>query len=1651
MNFHSENILRYIFFIFKIIILYISLLFNAQAFAQNKIGSVTAIEGSAISINTKDEERELSIFDSIYINDEIFVSEDSTLTIQYLDNTTIILKEFTNLNVYEFEKSEILKKFNAKLEKGQIIIESGSIAKSNKGEMLIDLSKLQLGVRGTRINLDINESGESKVVLAEDSFGNVGEVSLNLEGQTTNLENPDEVVELNQENEFSRRNQTPEETEELNEVNNSLVEVSKINEDELEQQLNQKLQDGKLEDANNDGIINETDIEVVKQTITNEKKANLDFIVDNSKTDNTDFLSNVLDQSDEKNIGETITKIIEVKDDLIEDVVDNLSDKENTFITSSASEDVVAVKEKIFETIVLKETTKSAEILSKVMSKSDEGTIASVINNITEKNLNEDSTLSLKVMADFSENSPEKLEEFSETNSEQVEKLTIDAVQKATASNEDVDLIAKVVATTNDEIANIVVEEVSKTSTDEKQNLSAKVLKAIVDSEPDKIEIINDDIKDLMIQQTIEAAKNQQEGTGIQEEEDLTDIISDIIVNSDAETAAKVIDEVNETETDSNLSLRVISGISEKDSNKLNELSTNNKEQMQELTETAVQNAENTSEDSQLIANVVAVVSDEVVNEIMEEVSKISTDEKQSLSAQVLKAIVDTDADKIEIINDDVKETMIEQTIESAKNQQEGIGILQSQDMTSIVSDIIVNTDTETASKIINEINDTQTETNLSLEIISGITQKDSTKLNILSENNKEQIEILAEKAVENAENTSEDSQLIANIVSVANDELANKVVEEVSKVAIEEKQSFSVKVLKAIVDTEPEKIEIINEDIKDNLIEQVIDATKDQQEGNLIEEDDLTDAISEIIVKTDTNTATKVIEEINNITTESNLSLEVISAISEKDSEIIDTLSEFNKEQMDELTIDAVQNAENTSEDSDLIAQVISVVNDDLINVMIEEVSKVSVDEKQTLSAKVLKSIVETEPDKMEIINNDVKDVMIQQTVESAKNQKEGTGIQEEENFTDIVSDIIVNTDTETASKLIEEINDVDTETNLSLEVISSISEKDAEKLNTLSDFNEEQINKITMDAVQNAENTSEDSQLIANVVSVVNDELINTMIEEVGKTSIEEKQSLSAKVLKAIVDTEPSKIETISEENKDTIIKQTIESAKDQKEGNIQDEEDLSDFVAEIIVNTDAATASKVIEEINDIETDTNLSLEVMSGISNKDENKLNDLSDEIKDEIEQLAEDAVQKAENTSEDSQKIADVVSVVNNDLINKVVEDVSQTSVDDKQSLSAKVLKAIVDTDSTKVEIIDDNIKDIIIEQTIESAKNQEEGTGILEEENFTDLVSEIIVNTDNDTAIKMIEGINDVETESKLSLEIISGVSKKDSNKLNDLSLNIKDEIEELAEDAVQKAENTLEDSEKIIDIVSGANTDLLNLVVEEVGDVSIDEKQSLSAKVLKGIVETEPDKMAELNEDNKNDLIESSVETARKQKEGEIVDDNENFTSSLDYTKVITDIVTSSDSDTATKVLEQVDNIETETDLKLDFLSELDDKAVDILSSVSSENDEIISNLVSDAVDKVNNENDKEKLNKILNESEGTITDKIIEAANDNEKNKETISEALVDVAETNIDKLVEVLEGNTNANEVVEVLKDKIDQEEAVTIDDFEEVFKQNISPN
>ena len=112
----------------------------------------------------------------------------------------------------------------------------------------------------------------------------------------------------------------------------------------------------------------------------------------------------------------------------------------------------------------------------------------------------------------------------------------------------------------------------------------------------------------------------------------------------------------------------------------------------------------------------------------------------------------------------------------------------------------------------------------------------------------------------------------------------------------------------------------------------------------------------------------------------------------------------------------------------------------------------------------------------------------------------------------------------------MIEEVSNVETETNLSLKVIAGISEKSAEKFTELTETNKDQVEKLTISATKKAENTTEDSQRIANVVAIANDELANKVVEEVSKTAVEEKKSLSIKVLKAIVDTELKKLKLLT-----------------------------------------------------------------------------------------------------------------------------------------------------------------------------------------------------------------------------------------------------------------------------------------------------------------------------------------------------------------------------------------------------------------------------------------------------------------------------------------------------------------------------------------
>ena len=92
-----------------------------------------------------------------------------------------------------------------------------------------------------------------------------------------------------------------------------------------------------------------------------------------------------------------------------------------------------------------------------------------------------------------------------------------------------------------------------------------------------------------------------------------------------------------------------------------------------------------------------------------------------------------------------------------------------------------------------------------------------------------------------------------------------------------------------------------------------------------------------------------------------------------------------------------------------------------------------------------------------------------------------------------------------------------------------------------------------------------------------------------------------------------------------------------------------------------------------------------------------------------------------------------------------------------------------------------------------------------------------------------------------------------------------------------------------------------------------------------------------------------------------------------------------------------------------------------------------------------------DLEIVKNIVENSKGTLSNKVLDSANKNEETKKKVSEVIVDIVQENPEKAVEIIENNQNTNTVTETIKTKIENNEAVTTEDFEEVFDTNFSPN
>ena len=90
-----------IYFLLILVFSFFLILVNTT-YSEEKIGSIVTLKNEVFAINAEGEKRLLDLYDEIFLQDEILTNELSTVTAQYNDSSTIIIKESSSFKVTDF-------------------------------------------------------------------------------------------------------------------------------------------------------------------------------------------------------------------------------------------------------------------------------------------------------------------------------------------------------------------------------------------------------------------------------------------------------------------------------------------------------------------------------------------------------------------------------------------------------------------------------------------------------------------------------------------------------------------------------------------------------------------------------------------------------------------------------------------------------------------------------------------------------------------------------------------------------------------------------------------------------------------------------------------------------------------------------------------------------------------------------------------------------------------------------------------------------------------------------------------------------------------------------------------------------------------------------------------------------------------------------------------------------------------------------------------------------------------------------------------------------------------------------------------------------------------------------------------------------------
>ncbi len=312
-------------------LLFFSIILKSAALAKtDKIGYLSMIDGDVTTVDSNNKFIKINEFDKINVGQVVIFAENSSSVILLDDQTILDITGPIEVTVSLFQNKDPKKKIfltiakyrNQKDDKsGKFIIESGDIAKSKTGEMIVKLPTSEIKFNGTLVSGTILKNADN-VCLHEDNFGKVGFVTVKTESTNTSIYTIDKGLNVEGSNKASVKKTSINCKTSMDSFKQRFINVSVLNEKDIEKIIAKKLSvNGKI-----DAIIVKTATEVASK----DKLTRIDYILRNTTEERTAVLSSIIKQSDKSSSESTISKMLDTKDTYVITKVISISDEKTS-------------------------------------------------------------------------------------------------------------------------------------------------------------------------------------------------------------------------------------------------------------------------------------------------------------------------------------------------------------------------------------------------------------------------------------------------------------------------------------------------------------------------------------------------------------------------------------------------------------------------------------------------------------------------------------------------------------------------------------------------------------------------------------------------------------------------------------------------------------------------------------------------------------------------------------------------------------------------------------------------------------------------------------------------------------------------------------------------------------------------------------------------------------------------------------------------------------------------------------------------------------------------------------------------------------------------------------------------------------------------